>query len=92
MIGVLGAGVLPDPGLLGLDALFPVFYLSLLLPELRPPKDADADPADRSGRRQALAVAGIAAVVTLVLTPLVPPGIPVLAAAAVALIGLRRPR
>lgn len=92
IVGVLGAGILPDPGLLGLDALFPVFYLSLLLPELRAPRGGKVDPTASSGRRRTLAVAGVAAVVTLALTPVVPAGIPVLAAAAVALVGLRRPR
>lgn len=79
--GVLGADLLGDPRLLGLDALFPVFYLSLLVPELR-----------RSGGRTPIVVALVAAAVTLALTPIAPPGVPVLAAALVALIGLRRSR
>ena len=78
--GVLGAGALGDPRVLGLDVLFPVFYLSLLLPEVR------------QDRRRPIAVAVIAAAVTLALTPIAPPGVPVLAAAAAALLGLRRPR
>jgi hypothetical protein len=36
--------------------------------------------------------AALAAVTTIALTPFTPPGVPILAAAAVALIGLRRPR
>jgi predicted branched-subunit amino acid permease len=76
--GVAGATMLADPGTLGLDVLFPVFYLGLLLPELRGPS-----------RR--LVVAGLSALVALVLIPLVPEGVPVLAAAATALLGLKEP-
>jgi predicted branched-subunit amino acid permease len=103
--GATGAQAVGDPERLGLDVLFPVFYLSVLLPELRPPRaagrpmeDADAptttgpdEPPRRHGRQPLLA-ATLAAVVTLALTPVAPPGVPVLAAAAVALIGLRPPR
>jgi len=76
--GVAGASVLNDPGQLGLDALFPVFYLGLLLPELR-------------GSSRGLLVAALAAVVALVLVPVAPVGVPVLAAAATALLGLKEP-
>jgi predicted branched-subunit amino acid permease len=76
--GVAGATMLADPGRLGLDVLFPVFYLALLLPELRGPS-----------RR--LVVAGLSALVALALIPLVPEGVPVLAAAATALLGLKEP-
>ena len=78
-IGVLlstrGAGV--DVRALGLDAVFPTFFLALLLGELR----------DRSRVGLALAGGGLA----LALVPLTPPGVPVLAASVVALVGLRRP-
>ena len=76
--GAGGASMLADPGKLGLDVLFPVFYIGLLLPELRGP-----------ARR--LVVAALSAVVALVLVPIVPAGIPVLAAAAMALLGLKEP-
>ena len=76
--GVAGASLFADPGRFGLDVLFPVFYLGLLLPELRGPS-------------RGLVVAGLSALVALVLVPLVPEGIPVLAAAATALLGLREP-
>lgn len=79
--GVLGAHLLGDPHTLGLDVLFPVFYLSLLLPEVR--RDSGPTP---------VVVALVAAAVTLALTPITPPGVPVLAAATVALVGLRKPR
>jgi len=75
--GALGAS-LADPGRLGLDVLFPVFYLGLLVPELR-------------GAGRPLAVAALAAVVALLLVPVAPEGVPVLAAAATALVGLKEP-
>lgn len=74
-LGAFGADVLGDPQQWGLDALFPAFYLSLLLPELR------------EDRRAPIA-AGAAAVVALALTPVTPPGVPVVAAAFAALLGL----
>jgi|SRR4051812_20140656 predicted branched-subunit amino acid permease len=76
VVGALGASTLADPGSWGLDVLFPVFYLGLLVPELR-----------TAGRQ--LVVAGTAAVVALALVPVTPEGVPVLAAAATALLGLK---
>jgi 4-azaleucine resistance transporter AzlC len=76
VVGSVGGTSLGDPEALGLDVLFPVFFLALLLPELREPR----------GRL----VAALAVPVTLVLIPLAPAGIPVLAAGALALLGLRR--
>jgi predicted branched-subunit amino acid permease len=75
-IGVVLGGALGDPETLGLDAAFPAFYLALLVGEVR------------SGR--ALGAAVLAIAIALVLVPFVPPGVPVLAAAAAALVGLRR--
>jgi 4-azaleucine resistance transporter AzlC len=74
--GVLGGGVLGDPQALGLDAIFPAFFLALLLPELR------------DARSRGVALAG--ALIALALVPVAPPGVPVLAASAAALIGLKR--
>ena len=74
--GALGASTLASPTSLGLDVLFPVFYLGLLVPELR-----------AAGRPLAVAVA--AAVVAMALVPITPEGVPVLAAAATALLGLK---
>jgi predicted branched-subunit amino acid permease len=68
--GVVGATALPDPRVLGLDAAFPALFLSVLGPLLR--------------TRQMRVVAGLAAFVALTLVPFVPPGLPVLAAGAVA--------
>ena len=73
-LGVFLGGAVGDPEALGLDALFPAFFLALLVPELRD--------------RRAVVVAALAVAITLVLVPIVPPGIPVLAAAAAALLGL----
>jgi 4-azaleucine resistance transporter AzlC len=76
-IGVLVGDAIGDPDKLGLDALFPAFFLALLEPDLRSPM----------GRLVALG----GAIVALALVPLTPPGVPVLAACLVALVGLRRP-
>jgi len=70
------AGDLLDPEAIGLDAAFPALFLALLAPYLR--------------NRRALATAVVAAVITLVLLPLAPPGVPIVAASLAALIGLRR--
>jgi len=76
--GAVGAATLLDPEQLGLDVLFPVFYLGLLVPELR-------------GAGRHLVVAALAGVVALALVPVAPEGVPVLAAAATALLGLKEP-
>src|SRR3954447_18623224 len=75
--GVLGGHVLGDPHRLGLDAIFPTFFLALLIAELRD--------------RRARIVAGAGALIALALVPIAPAGVPVLAASAAALIGLRAP-
>jgi 4-azaleucine resistance transporter AzlC len=77
-IGALGGAALADPQALGLDAVFPAFYLALLAEELR--------------NRSAVASALLGAAIALTLVPLAPPGVPVLAASAAALLGLRRRR
>jgi 4-azaleucine resistance transporter AzlC len=74
-IGALGGALLGDPATLGLDAIFPAFYLALLAEEMN----------DGS----ALASALLGAAIALVLVPFTPPGIPVVAASAAALLGLR---
>ena len=76
VIGVLAGNVMGDVERLGLDVVFPAFFVALLMEELR-------------GGKQTLAVALIAAALSLVLVPLVPPGVPVIAACAAALLGLR---
>jgi predicted branched-subunit amino acid permease len=74
--GVVAGPVLGDTKSLGLDAVFPAFFLALLLEELR------------SGRAKGVAAAG--ALVALVLVPFTPPGVPVLAASSAALYGALR--
>jgi predicted branched-subunit amino acid permease len=76
-VGALGAGKLGDPKALGLDAVFPAFFLGLLLSE------ATASPLAR-----VVAITGAA--IALVFTPLLPPGLPILLASTAALLGLRR--
>ena len=75
VLGVLGGGLIGDPLRLGLDAVFPAFFLGLLAPELR----------DGRGR----AAAALGAAIALVLAPFVPAGVPILAACLAALVGLR---
>ena len=74
-IGVFGGEAIGDPGALGLDAIFPAFFLGLMAAELRSP------------RARAAAIGGGA--IALLLAPVLPPGLPVLAASLAALIGLR---
>lgn len=76
IVGALAGALLGDPETLGLDALFPAFYLALLAEELRD--------------RTALASALLGAAIALALVPFAPPGVPVVAASVAALLGLRR--
>jgi predicted branched-subunit amino acid permease len=78
VVGAAFGDTMGDTHRLGLDAIFPVFFLSLLIAELR-------DPASRP-------VAAIGGILALALIPVTPPGVPILAASAAALLGLvRRP-
>ena len=70
---LIGSGL--DIESLGLDAIYPTFFLSLLFAEMK------------DGRTRGVAVFG--AVVALALVPFTPPGVPILAAAVAALVGLR---
>jgi 4-azaleucine resistance transporter AzlC len=65
-----------DPSAIGLDAAFPALFLALLAPYLR--------------SQRALAAAASAALITFVLIPFTPPGVPIVAASAACLLGLRR--
>src|SRR4051812_21033750 len=58
--GVLGGSVLRDPGALGLDAMFPAFFLVLLAGEAK--------------GRPAVAAAALGAIVALALLPVAPAG------------------
>lgn len=72
LVGALGASALDDPAALGLDAAIPAGFIALLWPRLV------------GGTLWAVALAG--AVLAIVLTPVLRPGIPVLAAGLVALV------
>jgi 4-azaleucine resistance transporter AzlC len=76
--GVLGGAALSDPQALGLDAIFPAFFAVLLYGEAR--------------SRETITAAAAGGVIALALMPFTPPGVPVMAAAAAALLGLRRTR
>jgi 4-azaleucine resistance transporter AzlC len=74
VLGVVGGGALGDPADYGLDAMFPALFLALLVGQL-------------DGRRACVAaLAG--GLIALALTPLVPPGLPIVAAAAGAVVAL----
>ena len=76
VVGAIWGEGLGDPETLGLDAIYPAFFLGLLIKEVR------------DGR--ALGVAALGALIALVLVPFAPAGVPVLAASLAALVGLRR--
>ncbi len=76
--GALAGGLVGDPARLGLDVAYPAVLLALVLPTVR---------EDRAG----LAIAVVGSVLALVATPLLPPGLGVLAAL-VALLLVDRPR
>jgi 4-azaleucine resistance transporter AzlC len=75
-VGVIGGGFIGDPERLGLDAAFPALFLALLVGQLR----------SRRAVAAALAGGGIA----LALLPWTPAGVPIVAAVAGCLVGLRR--
>jgi 4-azaleucine resistance transporter AzlC len=77
IVGVLVGGAVGNVERLGLDVIFPAFYLTLLVEELR-------------AGGLTIAVVLIAAALALALVPFTPPGIPVIASCAAALLGLRR--
>jgi 4-azaleucine resistance transporter AzlC len=76
ILGALGGDVLGDPDALGLDAIYPAFFLALLLGEVR--------------SRRAVGVAILGAAIAVALVPVAPAGVPVLAASLAALVGLTR--
>ena len=73
--GTLGGSALGDPADYGLDAMFPALFLALLVGQLD------------SRRARVAALSG--ALIAVVLTPVVPPGLPIVAAALGAVIALR---
>jgi 4-azaleucine resistance transporter AzlC len=74
-VGVVAGEALADPGSLGLDAAFPALFLALLVPQVR--------------SRQALAAALLGGAIALVLLPVAPAGVPIIAAGAACLLGWR---
>lgn len=74
VIGTIGGNLIGDPATLGLDAVFPAFFLALLAGDIR--------------RRPGAAAAFLGAALATTLTPVLPPGLPIAAASAAALIGL----
>lgn len=76
VVGVVGGDALGDPAALGLDAAFPALFLALLVPQLT--------------RGRAVVSALLGAAIALALVPITPAGVPIIAAAGAALIGLRR--
>jgi predicted branched-subunit amino acid permease len=76
-IGVFAGDLISDPGAFGLDAIFPAFFLCLLVEgELRPGRPT--------------LVAALGSLIALALIPFTPAGIPVITASAAALVGLKR--
>jgi 4-azaleucine resistance transporter AzlC len=75
-LGVFGGDVLGDPDRLGLDGAFPALFLALV--------------ATLLVSRRALIAATAGGLTALVLLPLTPAGVPVIAASAVSLLGLVR--
>jgi 4-azaleucine resistance transporter AzlC len=75
VIGALAGGAIGSPASLGLDAIFPAFFLGLLVAELR--------------RSRAGLVAVTGAVIALALTPVAPAGVPIIAAAFAVLVPAR---
>ena len=73
LLGALGAAAVRDPRTLGLDAAIPAGFLALLWPRL----------VDRS----AWALAVVSGLLALALSPLLRPGLPVLAGAGIAVAG-----
>ena len=74
-VGAFAGDALGDPERYGLDAAFPALFLALLVPQVR--------------SRRALAAALAGGAIALALLPFTPAGIPIIAASAVCLLGLR---
>ncbi|SRR5579871_2413455 len=74
--GVAAGNVVGNPNRWGLDAAFPAMFVVLLVPQLQ--------------NRQAIVAAVGGAAIALALVPLAPAGVPIIAATAACLVGLRR--
>jgi 4-azaleucine resistance transporter AzlC len=78
VLGVVVGASIGNPATLGLDAIFPAFFLGLLLNEIRRPG--------------APGVCALGAVIALALIPVAPAGVPIIAAALAVIVGIRRER
>jgi 4-azaleucine resistance transporter AzlC len=76
LAGALAGGALTDPRSLGLDAIFPAVFFALLVPQL--------------GGRRAVGAALLGAATALVLVPIAPAGVPVMASVLACVPFLRR--
>ena len=76
VIGAIWGEALGEPETLGLDAVYPAFFVALLLGEMK--------------NRRAKGVAAAGALIALVLVPVAPAGVPVLVASLASLVGLHR--
>lgn len=74
--GAIWGEKLGDPEALGLDAIFPAFFVALLLLEMK--------------SRRAIGVAALGALIALALVPVAPAGVPVMVASLASLVGLHR--
>lgn len=77
VVGAFAGDLIGDPERLGLDALFPTFFVAILVAELK-----------RPGARVVALTGGV---IALALVPWTPPGIPILVASVAALLGLAVP-
>jgi predicted branched-subunit amino acid permease len=74
VVGALWGDALGDPETLGLDAVYPAFFLVLVIAEAR--------------SRRSVSVVLLGALIAFALVPVAPPGVPVLVASFAALVGL----
>jgi branched chain amino acid efflux pump len=90
--GVLFGNAIGDPARLGLDAAFPALFLALLVPQLSSRERVTEVAGVRIGAPPPAIAALLGAAIALALTPFTPSGVPIVAAGAACLIGLRRHR
>jgi 4-azaleucine resistance transporter AzlC len=76
VVGAVAGDALGDPAALGLDAAFPALFLAILVTQVHD--------------RQALAAAVLGGLIALVLLPVAPAGVPIVAASAACLLGWGR--
>jgi 4-azaleucine resistance transporter AzlC len=75
-IGALLGGLVSDPSAFGLDGAFAALFFALLVAQL--------------SNRRAVTAALVGAAIAAALTPLTPPGVPIIAATAAVLVGWKR--